>query len=661
MKVVKKVLSLVLTLAVAMSTFAFAFAEKPEEYEKTPYKYGKDVVLDNDTPVIYVPGIFNTNLVSADGKSLMFPTFTGDDIIKLVKKLMKLEDTGDYDGFVDSLINQMNAWVDGIQCDDNGDPVDKSVRLEEFWTHPTPSTEPMAKGIAAQIGEENVWVFTYDWRRDIKDIVVNELRPYVEYVKQYTGSDKVSMFFMSMGCTLGNVYLSEYGDCGDLENYVLDSGAQGGVSIVADVMGDEKLHIDRQSLVQFIESAEDGIIDEFGTVSGISTFVSGYVVDNLNECLDRRSDELLSAILALVGKCPGVWELGKHEDVERYINKYLDPVKNKVLIDKLNYYYTNYQDRAGEIVTTANEKGYANVRLICHYNCKRVPVTENVKTLQTDFLIDTEYESLGATVLDLYETFDEGYKVAKGDNQAYLSPDYMVDASTCADPDHTWFIKNAVHCCNGDVGSQLKKFAVWLALAKGDVDINTNPRYPQYMIARSGFRLMTLQEYLDRIKTGEEETEEKGGKASAPTSYTYTTLTVLGQLCIALVAVLAVVLIVILIKKKSFSAEIDGVLTSKEIKNLPTKQEKKAAKANNKELIKKYKKERKAHLKSRKEELKSMDKKDRKLARKEDKKCAKADKKQAKSNIKQRNKQAKSEHKRIKAEKKQDSKAVETK
>ncbi len=649
MKTTKKITAVILAAVLMFTVCIPVFAETPEEYEKTPYKYGKGVSIDTETPVIYIPGVFNTNLVSADGTSLMFPTFTGDDILNLVKKLMQLEDTQDYDGFVDSLIAQMHSWVDGIECDSSGIPIDKSVKLEHFWDYPTPAEEPMAKGLAAQLGNDKVWVFTYDWRYDIRETVVNELRPYVEYVKEYTGSDKVSLFFMSMGGALGNVYLEEFGDCGDLENVVIDSGALGGVSIVNDIMSDEKLYIDRQSLVEFVESAEDGVIDEIGTVSGIASAISGYVVDKLNVCLERRSTELKNAIMSVVGKCPGIWELGKSNGMSENIKKYLDPVEDKVLIDKINYYYETYQNRAGEIIKTMNDKDYANVRLICHYNCKRVPVTESVKTLQTDFLIDTAYESLGATVLNLYETFPENYKVAKGDNQGYLSPDYMIDASTCADPDHTWFVKNAVHCCNGDVGSQLKKFAVWLALAEGDVDINTNSDYPQYLIALSGFRLMTLQDYLDQFNIDEAAGEEDGKYVSSKiTTYTYYTLTLPAWLCLA---ALAVLLIVLIVKKSGNKEEIEGVLTKQELKNLP-KAERKAAKKNNKVLIKQHKRDKKSAKKAHKAELKAMPKSERKAAKKADKAQKKANKKQTKANFKARKKQAKLDKKEAKAAKK---------
>ena len=640
-KIISSIVALIIILSVPFNAFA---AEKVEEIEKVPYVFDDGINIDTETPVIYVPGIFNTNLVDSTGRSLMFPTFTGDDILNLVKELAKLEDTQDYDGFVDSLIAQIHAWADGLQYNDEGEPIDKSVKLSESWDHPTASHEPMAQSLAAELGNDKVWVFTYDWRKDIRDIVVNELRPFVEYVKQYSGSDKVSLFFMSMGCTVGNVYLAEYGDKGDLKNIVMDSGALGGVSIIADVLGDQPLHIDRQSMVEFIESAEDGLVDEIGTVSGIASSISEYVFDKLNICLERRSDELIAAVMDIIGKHPGVWELGKHEAMMKYIDKYLDSVKNKTIIDKITYYYENYQDKAGEICKGVNDNGYANLRVIAHYNCKRVPVTPNTVTLQSDFLIDTEYESLGATVLDLYETFPENYKVANGDNQAYLSPDYMVDASTCADPDHTWFVKNAVHCCMTETGSPMNKYYIWLALAEGDIDINTLPEYPQYIMALSGFRIMPLEEYLSLAKideSAEAADEAKSYCSSAITTYSYI---VLGPLSYACIFAAVAIIIWAIIKKSKNKAVVEGVLSKKEIKALP-KNERKAAKKNNKQLKTAYSKNKKAEAKAYKAELKAMPKAERKAAVKAEKAQKKAAKKETKAAAKVNKKAAKAEKK----------------
>lgn len=616
MKAVSKVLSLILACVLAVSTAIPAFAAGK-------YHHSYDSAVDENTPVIYIPGIFNMDLVNSE-KSLFFPEMKGEEIFAIVKKLLKLEDTGDYEGFVTDLIAQADKWCDGIECDDSGNPVDKSVHLKSFVTTPGVGKEGMAQKIAEQIGYDKVWVFNYDWRQDVVDIVHNSLRPFVESVLKQSGAKKVTLFFMSMGGALGNVYLQDYGNLGDTKTIVLDSGAQGGVSLISDIFGGAKLHIDRQSLVQFVESAQDGVVDGVSPLSEAVSAISDYVVTKLNKCMDEHFDELFGLFMRLGGYAPGVLELGNGPLMQKWLKKQFDPVKNKELLAKINNYYDNYQANAGKNVKTANSEKYCNVRLLAHYNCKRVPVTDNVNTIQTDFLIDTKFESCGATVLDLYKTFPEGYKVKSGDNQAYLSLDNMVDASTCSDPDHTWFVKNVVHCCQGDIGTQLNKFGIWLAIAEDGTTVNTDKNYPQWQIGYGKFKLMTLKDYI--FTPDETAAEENNYISSAVTTYTYTQLTALGW---ALIALIALAVILIIVKSNSHKPDIDGVLTNKEIKALP-KGERKAAKKNNKALKKLYKKDMKAAKKARKAELKAMPKAERKAAEKADKKSLKDSKKAAK-------------------------------
>lgn len=62
-----------------------------------------------------------------------------------------------------------------------------------------------------------------------------------------------------------------------------------------------------------------------------------------------------------------------------------------------------------------------------------------------------------------------------------ISPDRQIDASTCLFPYNTWFIKGLFH----SEQPEDYHFKVLTAIAYGDLDITTDPEFPQYLIVDS--------------------------------------------------------------------------------------------------------------------------------------------------------------------------------
>ena len=98
---------------------------------------------------------------------------------------------------------------------------------------------------------------------------------------------------------------------------------------------------------------------------------------------------------------------------------------------------------------TAAKNSGVKVCLICGYNVQRTPLVTLWRST-SDGTVDTKYASLGATCGNTKEPLSEDYVNALAD-RTYLSPDHMVDASTCALPDCTWFVRDWLHC-NGNAG-----------------------------------------------------------------------------------------------------------------------------------------------------------------------------------------------------------------
>lgn len=105
------------------------------------------------------------------------------------------------------------------------------------------------------------------------------------------------------------------------------------------------------------------------------------------------------------------------------------------------------------------------------YAIAPIPVYDNCVD-QTDMLIDTKFGSLGATCAPIGETL-------KADStNKYLSSDLLVDASTCAFPDSTWFVRYQDH---NDFCDAYNDFVYYLLTADGQPTVTSNAAFPQFM------------------------------------------------------------------------------------------------------------------------------------------------------------------------------------
>ena len=90
--------------------------------------------------------------------------------------------------------------------------------------------------------------------------------------------------------------------------------------------------------------------------------------------------------------------------------------------------------------------------------------------------------SFGATAAQYGKTLTDAYlqKAAQNGTDKYISPDKMVDASTCALPDTTWFIWGMPHA---DFPDYLFDYLTRFFDQNGEVTVFDDPTYPQYGVA----------------------------------------------------------------------------------------------------------------------------------------------------------------------------------
>lgn len=139
----------------------------------------------------------------------------------------------------------------------------------------------------------------------------------------------------------------------------------------------------------------------------------------------------------IFGCIPIYWEFVPYEYFDRAVYEmssigFLD--KSGALYSKLQKYH-QVQGRLESNLKSLKSKG-VEVAVVANYGIPTVPMTSLHKA-QADVLIETKYASVGATVADYGETLNKTGK--------YISDDKIIDASTCALPDSTWFVKGIQH------------------------------------------------------------------------------------------------------------------------------------------------------------------------------------------------------------------------
>lgn len=424
-------------------------------------------------PTIYVGPLGNTDIYEnpgAENERTLFRPST-ETIIQLVVKLLpsivSLVVTKNYDRFGDTLISAVYDAFGAMALDGNGDSaenVDVVIDLPTETNH----------------GKGEQYYFHYDWRLDPVE-VAGQLDEFVEHVKKLTGHDQVNFRASSMGGVVTLAYFNEYG-CDDVDACIFQSCPLLGTDVAGDLLS-RKLALDSRKLLDY---ATDGYPPfTFGDTllwglfnglfySGLVDLVyaaAGKILDNLQT---RVFDELLTPVF---GTLLGLWAFVPDCSYEEAKKINLDPETQAGLIKKADYYHYQIQQRADEILNGAIDDG-VRIMIVAGYNIQRTPLVENMYN-NSDATVDTKYASAGATVALLNETLGDDYKQACTDcGHNHLSPDGVIDASTCILPEHTWFIKDMLH---SNAHDGIMEMYYWFMYADEYYDVWSNPAYTQFI------------------------------------------------------------------------------------------------------------------------------------------------------------------------------------
>ena len=425
-------------------------------------------------PIIYVGPLGCSDIYenpNTENERTLFRPDTGAIIslvFKLIPALPGLILFKNYDSFGDALISAVYDAFGAMALDGNGNSAENvAVKPDELPTDPAH-------------GQGRDYYFSYDWRLDpVENAAL--LDAFVKHVKTLTGHDKVNFRASSMGGVVTMAYFHEYGYA-DVDACIFQCCPLLGTDVAGDLLS-RKLALDSKALLDY---AADGIppydfggaalnvLFDFLYYSGLVDAVYGFAGTLLDNLQERVFDELLTPVF---GTLLGLWSFVPDSAYEEAKAINLDPETQAGLIAKADYYHYEIQCKADEILNEAIDSG-VRIMIVAGYDIQRTPLVENMDN-NSDATVDTKYASAGATVALLGETLGENYQQKNCDcGHNHVSPDGVIDASTCILPENTWFIKGMLHsnCHDG-----IMEMYNWFMYSGEDCNVWSNPNFTQFL------------------------------------------------------------------------------------------------------------------------------------------------------------------------------------
>ena len=329
---------------------------------------------------------------------------------------------------------------------------------------------PLAEDFMSEIGAENLFTFTVDWRMGQVENAA-KLDKYIQEVKALTGSDKVNIYALSHGGQLGAVYLYYYGEKADVERIILNVPAIGGTQLVYDLMmGNGKFDI--AALIEFVEIG-------FRNEDEWEWLVEAFGFERLNEAFYRLLQEYFLDIVIYWGSIWDFIPLDKYDEVK---SKFLDPEENAQIIAKSDELHYNAMAHMSEGLKRAQDAG---INIAIMSNTGRDIATST--GVNSDYIIDV-HSSSGSNCAPYSESFPTDYEPLKitcsDSTHRHISPDRSIDATCAYLPDNTWFINGQYHG-QSNWDRYTRSFYMEFLFGDSITDIYSNPDYPQFETAQN--------------------------------------------------------------------------------------------------------------------------------------------------------------------------------
>ena len=441
----------------------------------------------DDCVNIYLKG-YGHALYSADGEQIygvdLDLSSLEDTLDEFLVELGMGKLTGDFGPYCDRLYDLIAPAYAKLKLDKNGEATDGSGRdkspLEKVYV----TNESWTGGY---------YYFDYDWRLSI-EYNAELLDQYIDLVLAKTGANKVNLIGRCLGGNIISAYLENAPEesLARIKKVVMYIPSTEGVDFISALFSG-KIVLNDKALDNFVEYglADNDLIGgiEDDTMEALVTIVNfvnevrvlGFGLDVLQSIVDDIKGDAIARILRdSYASFPSFWAMVNEDDVEDAINFIYstDELKEEYdgMIKKIRSYHENVQVNARSTMLERIDEGL-DIMVISKYNFANLPLSDDA-LLQSDGTATTTATSFGAVTANFGETLSDEYIASMAEEDLrYLSPDNMIDASTCLLPEKTWFIKNLYH---GDFPYG-PDYLIDAFLLAEDMTIDTYEEYPQYL------------------------------------------------------------------------------------------------------------------------------------------------------------------------------------
>lgn len=477
MRTAKRISTFCLALIVALACLLPCFAAE----KVTPVIM---VTGMNAVPLVLDQGTENETVVWAPPAEAIT-----SKIPKLIWPTIRVLFDRNWDKFMDAVLPLVNEVFEPVRMTEYGetlynvttDTVSGSYAENHSDSFINQAGRDLGQRLADEVGAENMYLFIYDWRRDLYE-VAQELNAFVEKVKQERGSDKVDFVSVSMGSVVTNCYLAQFGG-GSLENVTLVSPAFTGLSLLGDVFCG-KVCFKEDAVYRILAQVMSG--NDVAKEEKINKLFSILQKTRLMAPLFRFGDAMVEATTDRVfaetfvgsfGQMPGILELipaAKYAEAKEYLYHGEENAITRIT----DRYFNEVGNHVEEIYKGIQQQGVKFAIISC-YGRQSAPVYENSDN-QSDGIIDSYNTSGFATFAKHGTTLGENYKQAVDCGHNHLSADGIVDASTAMFPECTWIIKHFEHF-NYEYEGNSCDLVLWLTSRTEQATVFDNPEFPQFM------------------------------------------------------------------------------------------------------------------------------------------------------------------------------------
>ena len=497
----KKILSVILAVLIIVSAVSIGVVAGAEE----------------KVPVVILQGYSGPNLAYADENGepifdengnvqLAWPLNfdnLGADIMELLADVtLSQEDLGD--AIVDVLqeyFEPLEMYPDGTSKNNlvpypSGAAATRASTLIENGMEEYIPEAVVAEMAIEEVGAENVFGFTQDWRQSQVDSAA-DLDAYIQEVKAITGADKVDIYGLSHGGQYGTSYLYYYGHKGDVRNAIFGDPATLGTSAVGSFFTGEYVDVNLEDVIRFVEHGFEYEQDWEWLLQLL--LLDEALVEIVNSALVNT--DLLEGIVLI----PSLWDFVPYnyfENALQYVGL-TEETNGKLYNDTVKFHNDvnngglNLANKLSALKASGMKIGY-----VCGSGYDSINGKYN-----SDILIDT-YLSSGSDCALVNERFASDYTqantVCDNPNHYHISPEFDIDASTGFLPDATWYVRNQGHgmIMHDEYSKNLVHDFLW-----GDIEnVYSSKEYPQFNMSQNNGEILYAR--FDNTSSGYHSTKD---------------------------------------------------------------------------------------------------------------------------------------------------------